>query len=88
MHYLNVFNHIFKVDDKEGFFEKYNQNITANLSLNKTNEVIFNKFKWLAIEFNSFIETYTDSLAYLDENFEPTDEYILTVEQLKVTYGQ
>lgn len=87
MNYLNVFNHIFKVEDKEGFFEKYNQNITANLTLNTSCEAVFNKFKWLAIEFNSFIETYTDSLAYFDENFEPTEEYILAIKQLKISHG-
>ena len=32
--YLNVFNHIFKVEDKEYFFEKYNYYISENLLSN------------------------------------------------------
>lgn len=86
--YLNVFNHIFKVDDKEYFFERYSFNINENLQNASQKENIFLKYKWLATEFNSFIETYTNTLAFYDENFEPTDQYIQIVKQLKVEYGQ
>lgn len=86
--YLNVFNHIFKVEDKEYFFERYSHNISDNLVGSQDSETIFLKYRWLADEFNSFIETYTSSLAYFDENFEATDEFIETVKQLKVSYGQ
>lgn len=86
--YLNIFNHIFKVDDKEDFFEKYNHYISENLTFNIQTENIFLKYKWLADEFNSFIETYTSSLAFYDQNFEPTEEYIETIKQLKIYYGQ
>jgi hypothetical protein len=86
--YLNVFNHIFKVDDKEYFFEKYSININENLQSAAQKENIFLKYKWLATEFNSFIETYTSSLAFYDENFEATEEYLQIVKQLKVEYGQ
>lgn len=86
--YLNVFIHIFKVEDKEYFFERYNQNITENLTNSQFSENIFLKYRWLADEFNSFIETYSSSLAFYDINFEATDEFIETVKQLKVSYGQ
>lgn len=86
--YLNVFNHIFKVDDKEYFFERYSFNIHENLQIASQKESIFLKYKWLASEFNSFIETYTNSLAFYDENYEATDEYLNNVKQLKVEYGQ
>lgn len=86
--YLNIFNHIFKVEDKEDFFEKYNHYISENLSFNMQTENIYLKYKWLADEFNAFIETYTSSLAFYDENFEPTEEYIKTIKQLKISYGQ
>jgi hypothetical protein len=85
--YLNVFNHIFKVEDKEHFFERYNQNINFNLLANQNRENIFLKYRWLADEFNSFIETYTTSLAFYDENFEATEDFIETIKQLKVSYG-
>lgn len=86
--YLNVFNHIFKVEDKENFFEKYSHYIKKNLNINKSSENVFLKYRWLADEFNSFIEIYTTSLAYLDENFEATDEFIENIQQLKVSDGQ
>ena len=85
--YLNVFNHIFKVEDKEHFFEKYSYNITENLTNSQFSENIILKYRWLADEFNSFIETYTSTLAFYDENFEATNEFIKTVKQLKVSYG-
>ena len=85
--YLNVFNHIFKVEDKELFFESYSQNILKNLNHNQLNEHIFLKYKWLADEFNSFIDTYTSELAYYDENFEATDNFIEIIKQQKISYG-
>lgn len=87
IHYLNVFNHVFKVDDKEFFFECCNQNINDNLRLSQKNESIFLKYRWLADEFNSFIESYTVSLAYLDENFEATNDFIQSIQKLKIVYG-
>lgn len=85
--YLNVFNYIFKVEDKEYFFERYRNNILDNLHSAESQEHIFLKYKWLANEFNAFIEVYTGSLAFLDENFEATDEFIDTIKQLKIEYG-
>jgi hypothetical protein len=87
IHYLNVFNHIFKVEDKQLFFESYNHHISENLALSDNSEYVYLKYRWLADEFNSFIESYTKYLAYQDENFEPTDEFIRTVKQLKISYG-
>lgn len=86
--YLNVFSHIFKVEDKTYFFERYNHNITENLLSHQDHENIFLKYRWLAEEFNAFIEAYTGLLAFYDENFEATDDFIETVKRLKVSYGQ
>lgn len=86
--YLNIFNHIFKVGDKEFFLKRYYDNISENLSANKEKEHIFFKYKWLANEFNSFLNDYIDSYIYLDENFEATEEYISYLKQLKIANGQ
>ena len=85
--YLNVFNHIFKVDNKEDFFIRFSSRIIENLTATSNNERVNIKFQWLANEFNSFIETYTASLAYFDVNFEATEEFISTIKQLKIGYG-
>lgn len=87
LRYLNVFNHIFKVEDKEAFFEKYNSSILTNMVQASQHESIFLKYQWLADEFNAFIDSYTSNLAFLDENFEPSDEFIDGIRKLKVLYG-
>lgn len=85
--YLNIFNHIFKVDDKESFFVNYKEKILEHMEATKNRENVFLKFDWLAKEFNAFIEMYTTNLAFYDEYFEPSEEYINTVKQLKLSYG-
>ena len=87
INYLNVFNHVFKLDDKENFFENYNRYILENLNKNESSETIFLKFKWLAEEFNDFIDHYTSELAYRDVNVDPEEEFILKVKSLKIEYG-
>lgn len=85
--YLNIFNHIFKIEQKEEFFEIFKKNISDNLLLSAQKEHIFVKYKWLADEFNDFIEKYTRELAFLDENYEATDEHIGNVKNMKISYG-
>ncbi|WP_027377929.1 hypothetical protein [Kaistella palustris] len=85
--YLNIFNHIFKIEEKELFFKIFNQNISENLSLSVNKENIYLKYKWLADEFNDFIEKYTGELAFLDENYEATEEHIINVKNMKISYG-
>jgi hypothetical protein len=85
--YLNVFIHIFKVEDKENFFNSYSYNINKNIHNESKKENIFLKYKWLATEFNSFIEIYTNSLAFIDENFDPPEEYLQSIKNLKIQHG-
>ncbi|MFV0218684.1 hypothetical protein OBK23_03225 [Empedobacter falsenii] len=86
--YLNIFNHIFKVDDKEYYFELFSSNISENIIANKNKESIFLKYKWLADEFNNFIEQYTSELAYYDDDIEVTEEHLNTVKKFAINYGQ
>lgn len=75
--YLNVFLQVFQSDyreDREDFFKIYNEVIVSNLSRNITNEIVYVKYKWLADQFNEFIDLFTTKLAYLDENFNPEEE--------------
>jgi hypothetical protein len=88
INYLNVFNHVFKLDDKEYFFENYNRYILQNLNDNKSSETVFIKFKWLAEEFNNFIDQFTSDLAYRDVNNDPEEDFIIKVKSLKIGYGQ
>lgn len=85
--FLNVFNYIFKTDDKVDFFARYHLRISEHLTANQDLEHIFLKFEWLAKEFNSFIELYTTTLAYFDEYYEPTEEYLNSIKQLKLSYA-
>ncbi len=85
INYLNVFMKVLKTDDKESFFQELHESIKNNLLLNLEREKIFIKYQWLANEFNKFIDIYTESLAFTDENFEPSGDFIEMVKSLKLT---
>lgn len=91
LNYLNVFLHVFQSDDrleKEMFFETLSENIKANMSANENQEKIYLKYKWLAQEFNTFVDTYTTNLSYLDENFDPGEEgFIEYVTSKRITHA-
>ena len=85
--YLNIFCQIFKTDEKEEFLTSYQEKIKTNLRENDQQERIFSKYEWLAKEFNSFIDLYTNSLIFFDENYEPTDEKITAIQKMKIDYA-
>ncbi len=90
--YLNVFLQVFQTDyreDREAFFKKFNSVIVKNLEENKTKEIVYVKYKWLAEQFNEFIDLFTDKLAFLDSNVNPEEEegFIDFVKLQKVEYG-
>jgi hypothetical protein len=82
--YLNVFLKVFQTDDKEIYFKNVRQSIIVNLEENKNKEKIYTKYEWLAREFDKFIDIYTEELAYLDSDYEPTAEYITKIRKLKI----
>ncbi|RPH31973.1 MAG: hypothetical protein EHM93_11230 [Bacteroidales bacterium] len=90
--YLNVFLQVFQSDyreDREAFFKKYNNVIVNNLEENKTKEIVYIKYKWLAEQFNDFIDLFIIKLAFLDSDFNPEDEvgFIEFVKHQKIKYG-
>ena len=84
--YLNVFCQIFKTDEKEEFLASYQERIIENLKENDQRERVFSKYEWLAKEFNSFIDLYTNSLIFFDENDEPTDDTVTAFKKMKIDY--
>lgn len=86
-YYLNVFNHIFKIDDKVAFFRTYKQSIEKSLSESSQKEVVFLKYDWLAEQFNAFLEQFTSELAFLDQNYEPSPDFLAEINSLKVNHG-
>lgn len=86
--FLNVFVQVFKVGDREEFFSTLRHSIETNLLENGNSERIYLKFKWLADQFNNFIDDYTDYLAYIDTSFDPTEEHIEFVNKQIITNGQ
>jgi len=87
--FLNVFLQVFQSDyreDREKFFKNFNNVIITNLEENKANEVVFVKFKWLAEQFNEFIDLFTSKLSFLDINFNPEEEagFLDFVKQQKI----
>jgi hypothetical protein len=75
--YLNVFTHVFQSDyreDKEKFFKNLRKSILKGLDSNIKHEKVFVKFKWLADEFDSFIDSFVSNLAFQDSSFDPEEE--------------
>ncbi len=74
--FLNVFLQVFQSEyqqEKQEFFSKYKEVISENLEENKLKENIYLKYKWLADNFNSFIDLFVEELAYTDPDFDPDD---------------
>jgi len=74
--YLNVFVHVFQSDDeheKQLFFSSFREVILMNLHENGKNETVYLKYKWLAEEFNRFIEKFVNDLAFRDSEFDPIE---------------
>lgn len=90
--FLNIFLHVFQSDyrqDREEFFLRFNNVINENLTENKNNEAVFVKFKWLAEQFNEFIELFTERLAFMDTDFNPDEEpgFLDFIKQQKINYA-
>jgi hypothetical protein len=84
--YLNVFSQIKRIDDHIPYLTEFAEIIQKNLKVNSLNEQVYLKFEWLADEFNQFIDRYTKIDAYLDEDNIPDDNYISSINQLKISY--
>jgi hypothetical protein len=85
INYLNVFLKVLNTDDKENYFLNIHNSIRMNLEENKLKEKIFVKYDWLASEFNKFIDLYTSELAFVDENYEPTEQFIEQIKLLNIS---
>ncbi|WP_461789689.1 hypothetical protein [Pedobacter sp.] len=90
--FLNIFLHVFQSDyreDREDFFIKYSEVLKQNLAENIKNEAIYTKYKWLADEFNEFIDHFINELSFLDTAFDPEQEvgFLEMVGQQKIQYG-
>jgi len=90
--FLNVFLQVFQSDyreDREAFFARFKTVILENLHANKSNETVFVKYKWLADQFNEFIDLFTEKLAYMDSDFDPEQEigFLDFVKQQKISYA-
>ncbi|HXT83589.1 MAG TPA: hypothetical protein VN704_04560, partial [Verrucomicrobiae bacterium] len=84
--YLNVFLKVLKTDDKENYFAKMRNSIEENIEENKEKEKIYVKYEWLALQYNKFIDLYTAELAYIDDDNEPTIEFIELVKNCKIPF--
>jgi hypothetical protein len=84
MHYLNVFCNVVKKDDKIKFFTDIRAKIIENLEASNKKERINIKYVWLAGEYNQFLEIYISDFVYRQEEFEPTEDFIDQLKNLKI----
>lgn len=90
--YLNVFTHVFRSDyreDKEEFFKNLSRSIVHELEVNSANEKVFTKYKWLAEEFNAFIDAFVTNLAFQDSSLDPDQEpgFLDLISNQKINYA-
>lgn len=83
-HYLNIFYNVFFKEDKVKFFNDYKIKIEENLKLNAKKENLQVKYKWLATEYNNFLELYTSKLIFAEGEQEPTQQIIDELNALKI----
>lgn len=83
-HYLNVFYHVIRKEDKLKFFTDLRGKILDNLDKNKMKEKIYTKYLWLKDEYNSFLELYLNDLIFQEVDFEPSNELIEQLKTLKI----
>lgn len=67
--YLNVFYGALVIEDKLQYFNNIKNAIEENLTANLFKEQVYNKYKWLAEEFNKFLSSYPED-PYLAEVIE------------------
>ncbi len=84
INYVNLFYSVIKTDDKVSFFEQYKQVIEDHLSISKGKENIFIKYKWIAKEYNEFLNNYIENIEYFEQDFEFTEEEINKLKSLKI----
>lgn len=84
INYLNLFYNVIKTDDKVTFFKQYKQVIEDHLSFNSGKENIFMKYKWIAKEYNDFLNNYIENIEYFEQDIEFTDEEIIKLKSLKI----
>lgn len=87
--HLNVFLQVFQNDfeeDRKRFFSEYQMTVLKHLSANKDNHRVYSKYRWLAEQFNVFIDKFVNELAYLDKDFDPesSEDFLTIVSQYKI----
>lgn len=88
--FINIFTRVLNfgdIEERYEFFKNYYNAISNNLKLHVMNEHIFVKYKWIANEYNSFIDRYTDSDHFFDSAIDPINEqaFLDSLKQLKIS---
>ncbi len=85
INHINPFYNVIKTDDKTGFFSEYKNVIEKALQQSQQEENIHVKFKWLAIEYNYFLEKYIDNITFYEQDTSFEKEEIDKLKTLKIT---
>lgn len=80
--YLNPFYNVVKTDDKISFFSIYKKAIERGMTENMKMERIYHKFKWLAEEFNRFLDLYLNNIDTIEQEREIYQEEIEEMKSL------
>ena len=84
INHINLFYNVIKTDDKIGFFSEYKDIIEKALLESEQKEFIHMKFKWRAIEYNNFLNEYTDNISNFEQESIIEEKVINKLKTLKI----
>ncbi len=82
--YIDPFYNVIRAEDRREFFEIYKARISEKLEIHKDQPPIEQKFIWLALSYNNFLDQFLENSGILLENEEVGEEEIEYFRNLKI----
>ncbi|WP_338230361.1 hypothetical protein [Algoriphagus taiwanensis] len=82
--YIDPFYNVIRAEDRRDFFETYKTKISEKLEIHKDKPPIEQKFIWLALSYNNFLDQFVENSGILIENEEVADDEIEYLRNLKI----
>ncbi|RIW12158.1 hypothetical protein D0X99_19575 [Algoriphagus lacus] len=82
--YIDPFYNVTRAEDRREFFETYKTRISEKLEIHKGEPTIEQKFRWLALSYNNFLDQFLENSGIMLENEEVGEEEIEHLRNLKI----
>lgn len=84
-YYINILNIILNTDDKIKFFKEFKKSIESKITTHKEEDKILKKFKWVANDYNKFIDEYIKDYFKYENEVEITETVLNKIKKLKIS---